>query len=460
MTPTARFFAAASAAIAIGSLPPAKAAEITPASDPLCTWQLSGPFAEGDIDRLGPALGDLGEARLCLDSPGGPLPVTVALAEYLFAEGIGTAVGDGMTCAGSCGLVFMAGIFLGMDYPAPNRVLGLGGTLGVAFPPAEVAVDQDEVLTAVGRLLDLGRYGRGLSPQIPASLLAMVMRAAPDSPILIDTIDEARRWNIQVGPNEIVSRDGLPTAPPQPAIDRFTAARICNSQEARRADRPTRPRGAGREMVFDTPKYQETDQQRAWLFDEDPLFCTVFTGQESGICIGQRDLDGCEDIATAPSRTLDFLDLLDPSTKLWMLEAADDRTDILLRTFKSFWRRDGAVFGLEGGPNDTVLYRLYGEPGGFGVPGTAVAWLTADAGGWRGVIDLAPQCGGLAADTNGTISTDGRQLMLSGNGFAEGGDCLTAERSVDYEQTYELITTADDPRARDLLTEAIRNRGR
>lgn len=196
------------------ALAAAHGAEIIEAADPLCRLQLTGPIETGDADRLSDLLYplDLSYERLCLDSPGGSFMEAVALAEMLYRRGIVTVVGDGMACLGACGFVFMGGhevewVFstrvLGArdDWPPPERILHAGGTLSFAVT-AGADDHAGDTLAAIRRLLTTDTDSSPGAPLVSPDLMALAILATSETPLLVDTIDKARRWGIEIAPVE------------------------------------------------------------------------------------------------------------------------------------------------------------------------------------------------------------------------------------------------------------------
>jgi len=195
------------------ALSAAHCAEIIAATDPLCRLQFTGSIEAGDAHRLSDRLYplDLSYERLCLDSPGGSFTEAVALAEMLYRRGIVTVVGDGMACLGACGFVFMGGhevewVFSTRvrgardDWPPPERILHAGGILGFAVT-AGADDDAGETLVAIRRLLEPDTDSSSGAPLVSPDLMALALGTS-ETPVLVDTIDKALRWGIEIAPFE------------------------------------------------------------------------------------------------------------------------------------------------------------------------------------------------------------------------------------------------------------------
>lgn len=203
-----------------------------------CTLRLSGLLAEGDLDRLeaaaaqvptpawedpkadlsvflrnfSPAV-DYGEPffthRLCLNSEGGDLWEAIRIAEYMQSmaarglTGWPTAIARGDRCAGPCAVVFFAGRFV--RHPgvaqydganAANRLLHPEGVLDLGG----LVPQGDEARRVVADLLELIATGvLFLDPD----LLARAMLRDPETPLVIETVAQAVRWDIEVEPNPL-----------------------------------------------------------------------------------------------------------------------------------------------------------------------------------------------------------------------------------------------------------------
>lgn len=198
----------------------AVAATIEKASSPRCVIMIQGDIVEGDFDKfvsLGKLLlpGDNGESTagntVCLDSPGGSLSEGVKFARYFYDEGIGTVVDEGQGCYSACAIMFMMGIATGDEVSFVNRKLHVGGKLGfhrpyLRIPPGEsVDVSEMEVAydAALSGALDLIAVANSKSPwssdpMMKPDLMQKMLQHIGEDMLMIDTVDKAGRWDIEL----------------------------------------------------------------------------------------------------------------------------------------------------------------------------------------------------------------------------------------------------------------------
>lgn len=186
-----------------------------------CRARLSGVIGPGDADKIKawiatekqrlldrtstlPPGSQLGQSRLCLDSPGGSFAEAVRIVDVIFGE-LGTAVPRGAECLSACSMVFMAGSFSTESDAGvvANRKLHAAGRLGFHAPSLEVAAGQYSeaqvnkayriAVTALGDLMQ--RMG---VMKLSQTLIAEMLATPPDDMFYIDTVHRAGRWLIPV----------------------------------------------------------------------------------------------------------------------------------------------------------------------------------------------------------------------------------------------------------------------
>ncbi|MEI2300519.1 hypothetical protein [Ensifer sp. MJa1] len=200
-------------------------ATIVEVSRPGCAIALSGPIEEGDHQKflkLAEKIGlfepsDSGEPSnkvddaLCLNSPGGSYIEGRLISQELRDHGIPTRVEAAADCFSSCAFIFMAGRLLGPESDATSRHLHIKGRLGFHAPyivPDETKsysaseVSARVVLTSK-IIADFIKFGSDSSPYngrpfFPVSLIAELLSASPEELALVDTVEDAARWQIDL----------------------------------------------------------------------------------------------------------------------------------------------------------------------------------------------------------------------------------------------------------------------
>ena len=240
-------FAGLCACMMVG--PEAKAATVDRVSIPEmgCDILVSGQIGDGDVAALRSALEasdrDIAEVtgypvldapmvgmrppdrrRVCFDSNGGSFLEGLRLAELLIEFRKGAAVGAGMVCESACALAFMGGSRAVSQVEGSDdtdRVLHPSGLVGFHAPALIVPggqYDERTVAQAYGVALAALRslsetrntVFRGYVPgtdqatyfryRFPESLLLEMLATPPDQMRHVQTVSEASRWDIRVGP--------------------------------------------------------------------------------------------------------------------------------------------------------------------------------------------------------------------------------------------------------------------
>lgn len=269
----------------------AHAATVDPVSIPEmgCDLLVSGQIADGDAaalrlalqasdreiaERTGSPILDVpmvgmrpaDRRRVCFDSPGGSFLEGLRMAELLIEFRKGAAVGDGMVCESACSLAFMGGSAAVSQVEGSDdtdRILHPRGLVGFHAPALVVPngqYDERTVSQAYGVALAALRalsetrntVVRGYVPgtdqatafryQFPESLLLQMLATPPDDMHHVQTVGEATRWDIRVGP----VRFPASTA----SFERFAAA--CDNIASYWAETT--------EFSFDTPPFLEAQR--------------------------------------------------------------------------------------------------------------------------------------------------------------------------------------------------------
>lgn len=179
-----------------------------------CTHRFTGLFSSGDASKIIAARPPL----LCLDSPGGSLIEALQLTQSMELNPIATKIEEGARCESACALVFMAGAFhpdeseksvsrhlhpLGkLGFHAPDLQIPDGNynkqTVKKAY---EVALQSMSVI-----IRDLVQRKGGVGSAMKPSLLGKMLDTPATSMFYVTTVDDAGRWDIQVGPLRGVER--------------------------------------------------------------------------------------------------------------------------------------------------------------------------------------------------------------------------------------------------------------
>lgn len=222
-----------------------RAMTLEPVEDSLfgCAVELTGKIEEGDAAKLARRIDDGtfdGGARLCLNSPGGDFIEALVMSRLIFSRA-GTAIDRDKACEGACAIVFMAGAgparedrkgATPRDAWTADRLLHPKGKL--AFSSPAEGVDADDAL-ALAAVLIRETAGRGM----PASLISAMMHLPEDTPLVIDSVGQAARWNIAVAP----------TVAPE-ALSYQAMANACNNWLRARGDNPEASSYYGEKPVY------------------------------------------------------------------------------------------------------------------------------------------------------------------------------------------------------------------
>jgi len=204
---------------AIGALE-VKAATIERYDDPVmgCNILVSGKIEVGDAARLKQMIDSNYDAlsltsfgqRVCFNSPGGNMLEGLAMATVIARtdRGLGTAVGMQHICESACALAFMAGWYT-PDHRLIliDRVIHPTAKLGFHAPNLEIPIGsyserevQRSFQIALGILAELSSR-RVEEGYIFAESLITSLLVTPFSEMrYIETIEDASRWQIAVGP--------------------------------------------------------------------------------------------------------------------------------------------------------------------------------------------------------------------------------------------------------------------
>lgn len=198
----------------------ASAATIAPADSDRCRILVSGEILEGDFERFlrvaeAAFAGFDGESMskdvVCLDSPGGSLSEGAKFARHFYKNGVGTVIDDAQECYSACAVIFMMGLAEGPEVRFTNRRLHVNGRLGFNRPYMAPAVDgQISTLAlsvaydaAIQHTLDLIEIANSKPPWSSAAMMesdllqAMLAHVGNDM-FMIDTVDKAGRWEIDL----------------------------------------------------------------------------------------------------------------------------------------------------------------------------------------------------------------------------------------------------------------------
>ena len=211
-----------------------------------CNMILKGEIFPGEATRLSEEIIALAEPReiesgtlddtraasvLCLDSPGGSLADALKIVESI---DVATRIRAGEECLSACSIIFMSGHFAFDEWmPILWLVIEPGGTLGFHAPSlrsntehmtlGQVSEVFERTVATIGQIAGRMMAGKNSSVDgyFPASLFEIMLTTPSSEMFLIDTVDEAARWKIDVATNWN-SSDFI-------KLDIVDIARICES---------------------------------------------------------------------------------------------------------------------------------------------------------------------------------------------------------------------------------------
>jgi hypothetical protein len=264
-----------------------EAATISPSRAAGCAIELSGEITAGDAARLAAAAeiaGLTGEiasgepknsekAALCFDSPGGSYQEGRNMAQFVHQNGIATRIREDSECDSSCAFLFMAGRSFGSEVDGPRRILSIGGQLGfhapyfaldprASFSGAETSALATLSLQLIADFIEFSSYTSAFDhrPMFSMSLLEQTLRSGPDQLNVVDTIEEAARWGIEVeGPSESV------------LLSEGHLVQACANFQAWSFDQPS-------EIVRDFSWYLPLNRTTATMWGQEMEFGLVDTG--------------------------------------------------------------------------------------------------------------------------------------------------------------------------------------
>src|SRR5690606_24206908 len=133
------------------------------------------------------------------------------IAGFVHQHGIATRVMADAECFSACAAIFMAGRSLGLEVDGPPRILDVRGQLGFYAPYFNLknsdsfSGDKVNSLVALNSILisDLIRFGSYVSPfdyqpMFSLSLLGELLLTGPTDMALVDTVEKAARWRIEL----------------------------------------------------------------------------------------------------------------------------------------------------------------------------------------------------------------------------------------------------------------------
>lgn len=174
-----------------------------------CSLRLMGTVENGDRARLEAAITAhpaSAPVNLCLNSPGGSYQEALRVADFLLGadRAIRTIVDRDAECYSACALIFMAGHTAPPDME-PERKLHVRGALGFHAPAVKgregeydatvAARAHKEGLKAASQLL---RINADRMEILPESLIAALLRRGRHEFLVVDTVERAGLWNIDL----------------------------------------------------------------------------------------------------------------------------------------------------------------------------------------------------------------------------------------------------------------------
>lgn len=203
----------------------ASAAVMVKSTKPHCSIELTGTIESGDYNHFRDLAKEVGlrdpsdsgepsnsvDDALCLNSPGGNYLEGRLISQELRELGIPTRVEAGSECYSSCAFIFMSGRLLGAESDSTSRHLHVKAKLGFHAPyiipdgsKTYSASDLSREVTLTNQIIaDFISFGSDTSPYsgrpfFPISLVARLLAAGPTELVLVETIEDAARWQIDL----------------------------------------------------------------------------------------------------------------------------------------------------------------------------------------------------------------------------------------------------------------------
>lgn len=222
------------------------AATIAEVNDEQCYVRISGPIARGDAKRFADLVatreasmaeaseGISSDHAICLDSHGGSVFEGRQIAQLINEIGFTTRVQSKAECYSICGLMFMAGRLLGGEADTVSRILHKEGKLGFHAPyfrfedaehlTGKQAAEYVQVTNLI--VSDFLAFGSkrsifDIKPMLSMSLLSDMLREPSDKVMMVDTVEKAARWSIEL--------DGVATTR---TLSRTDLIRACLNHQA------------------------------------------------------------------------------------------------------------------------------------------------------------------------------------------------------------------------------------
>ena len=189
-----------------------------------CTHRLTDQIEMEDLAKV-QALPTEPQTVLCLDSPGGVFRAGVKIGAYLREVGIGTRLEKNAVCESACAIVFMSGTYHADTPrygPEGEGEWQLGAQLWRSMHPTarlgfhaprlnvpEGQYDKDTVQKAYDIALQgLSEFATTLMMQADQgdyilwdpNLYALMIATPHDEMLYIDTVEEAGRYKVEIGP--------------------------------------------------------------------------------------------------------------------------------------------------------------------------------------------------------------------------------------------------------------------
>lgn len=203
-----------------------EAADIQRSNMKGCAITLAGEIVAGDFEKFSSLAQHLDltskpvtwdevitrkDSALCLDSEGGQYLEARRISQFVHDYGVVTRVTAGAECYSACAFIFMAGRILWWEGEGPRRILNIAGRLGFHAPYIDVedtasfsGLELEETASQTNLLIaDLIRFGSYMpanqyKPSFSLSLLGELLTVGPSEVMLVDTVEEVARWDIDL----------------------------------------------------------------------------------------------------------------------------------------------------------------------------------------------------------------------------------------------------------------------
>lgn len=196
-------------------------ADFSKSSSDICVIRLDAEIVAGDFERFTAIAANYFKGHadqessandtICLNSPGGSVTEGIKLASAFQEMGVGTRIAENDGCYSICAIMFMMGQAQGAEVKFVNRKMHIKAQLGFHRP--YMLLDSPKLVSArvlpvaydiaLESLTDIMLLATSRSPwsnipMIKPDLVQLMLKHIGDDLFLIDTVEKAGRFDIEV----------------------------------------------------------------------------------------------------------------------------------------------------------------------------------------------------------------------------------------------------------------------